>query len=260
MITLPIVLLMSATPTTPPRCCPIVELRQYTLRPGQRDVLVELFERAFIETQEADGMRILGQFRSLDDPDRFVWLRGFEDMPGRARSLAAFYGGPAWKAHSKEANATMVDTDNVLLLHPARAASGFSLDTLQRPPLGAPEAPKGLVVATIYSFEADPGSDFLDFFEAQVMPQLKDSGASVLGCFVTENSPNTFPSLPVREGEHVFVFFSSFPDAGSYDRHLAELTRSRRWTEGVFPGLRARLKHPPETLRLAPTPRSLLRR
>src|SRR5437868_5726448 len=31
----------------------IVEIRQYTLYPGQRDVLIELFERAFIEAQEA---------------------------------------------------------------------------------------------------------------------------------------------------------------------------------------------------------------
>src|SRR5688572_13276071 len=32
---------------------PIVELRQYTLLPGKRDVLIELFDREFIEGQEA---------------------------------------------------------------------------------------------------------------------------------------------------------------------------------------------------------------
>ncbi len=41
---------------------PIVELRQYTLHPGQRDVLIELFERAFIEVQEAGGATVIGQF------------------------------------------------------------------------------------------------------------------------------------------------------------------------------------------------------
>jgi hypothetical protein len=61
-------------------CCPVVELRQYTLRPGQRDVLVELFDREFVESQEAVGMELIGQFRDLDRPDRFVWLRGFPDM------------------------------------------------------------------------------------------------------------------------------------------------------------------------------------
>src|SRR5213592_627287 len=65
-------------------CCPIIELRQYTLHPGQRDVLIDLFDREFVETQEACGMRILGQFRDLDDPDQFVWVRSFPDMPARA--------------------------------------------------------------------------------------------------------------------------------------------------------------------------------
>jgi hypothetical protein len=35
---------------------PIVELRQYTLRPGQRDVLIDLFDREFVESQEAAGL------------------------------------------------------------------------------------------------------------------------------------------------------------------------------------------------------------
>ena len=57
-------------------CCSIVELRQYTLHPGQRDVLIDLFDREFVESQEALGMKIVGQFRDLDNPNRFVWLRG----------------------------------------------------------------------------------------------------------------------------------------------------------------------------------------
>ena len=104
---------------------PIVELRQYTLHPGARETLIELFDREFVETQEACGMKVIGQFRDLDDPDRFVWLRGFPDMPARARALAAFYGGPVWKAHRNAANATMIDSDNVLLLRPVAPDAGF---------------------------------------------------------------------------------------------------------------------------------------
>ena len=71
-------------------CCPILELRQYTLHTGQRDVLISLFDTEFVETQEAIGMRVVGQFRDLDDPDRFVWIRGFRDMPSRAAALDTF--------------------------------------------------------------------------------------------------------------------------------------------------------------------------
>src|SRR5260370_34560198 len=76
---------------------PIVELRQYALQPGQREALITLFDREFVESQEELGMAVLGQFRDLDNRDRFVGLRGFQTMPGRAEALASFYSGPAWR-------------------------------------------------------------------------------------------------------------------------------------------------------------------
>jgi hypothetical protein len=87
----------NASIPTAPSCCPILELRQYTLHPGKRDDLIELFDREFVETQEAVGMTIVGQFRDLADSTRFVWVRGFRGMPSRAEALTAFYGGPVWK-------------------------------------------------------------------------------------------------------------------------------------------------------------------
>src|SRR4029450_5709150 len=69
----------------------VVELRQYSLVSGKRDTLIDLFDRELIEGQEAAGMAILGQFRDLDRPDRFVWIRAFPDMPSRAQALKQFY-------------------------------------------------------------------------------------------------------------------------------------------------------------------------
>jgi NIPSNAP len=201
-------------PDTPPTetCCPIVELRQYTLHPGQRDVLIELFDREFLESQEALGMKIIGQFRDLDNPNRFAWLRGFRDMPSRARALKDFYGGPVWKAHREAATATMIDSDNVLLLHPATPTSGFSLGNRKRPGPGSNETRNELIVATIYYFDAPVDSGFVQFFDKTVKPAVTGSGATVLAYFVTEHSGNTFPALPVREGENVFVWFARFND------------------------------------------------
>ncbi|RSM77008.1 NIPSNAP family protein [Kibdelosporangium aridum] len=97
----------------------IVELRQYTLKPGARDTLVDIFEKHFVHTQEVLGITLIGLFYDLDDPDRFVWLRGFEDMAKRKEALIAFYEqGEAWKTHGRAANATMLDSDDVLLLEP----------------------------------------------------------------------------------------------------------------------------------------------
>ncbi|HKZ72623.1 MAG TPA: NIPSNAP family protein [Steroidobacteraceae bacterium] len=241
------------------RCCPVVELRQYTLHPGKRDVLIELFERHFIESQESLGIRLIGQFRDLDSPDRFVWLRGFRDMDTRAAALESFYGGPAWKAHREEANATMVDSDNVLLLHPAVPGSGFALDGLTRPALGAAATADGNLVASIWHFGAPVTTACVDFFQNTVAPAVTEAGGAVLAYFATEHSPNTFPRLPVREGENVFVWFAKVAGAAAQRGHAAPFERSTSWQRTIGPELARRLARPAELLRLAPTARSLLR-
>jgi hypothetical protein len=79
----------------------IVELRQYTLRPGARETLIELFEREFVAGQQAVGIAVGGRFRDLDDPDRFVWMRAFPDMAQRRCALEAFYSGPVWRGTAR---------------------------------------------------------------------------------------------------------------------------------------------------------------
>ena len=239
-------------------CCPIIELRQYTLHPGKRDVLIELFDQEFVESQEALGMKIIGQFRDLDNPNRFVWMRGFRDMSSRAQALRDFYGGPVWKAHREAANATMSDSDNVLLLHPASPTSGFSFGNKERPRVGVNEAPSELIIATLYYFDVPVNAGFVEFFEKTVKPAMIGSGATVLAYFVTEHRENTFPALPVREGENVFVWFARFNDAAAYERHIAALNQFSSWRDEISKQLPRRLKRAPEILKLSPTTRSLL--
>jgi len=191
----------------------VVELRRYTLKPGARETLVELFDREFVESQEVLGMAILGTFRDLDDPDQFVWIRGFADLAGRAPALQAFYSGPVWKEHSAAANATMVDVDNVLLLRPIAGVPSVRHEPGRRPPLGAPER-EGLLTVTI-----SPGGSAV--------------GGEPLATYATEHGENDFPALPVREDVDVVVSLW----ASEVPRDLAAST---------------------ETLRLRPTPRSLL--
>lgn len=226
----------------------VVELRQYALHPGRREELVELFDREFLESQEAVGAEVLGQFRDLDDPDRFVWLRGFPDMATRHAALSAFYGGPVWAAHRDAANATMVAFDDVLLLRPVAAglAGAAGLVGAPRPPVGAADQPGSVVVATILRL-AGP----LDV-DGAVGALLADAGGDHLAVLETEPAPNTFRALPVREGEQVLV-------------RLARSTGAPPAPDGSAPWravereLGAHLVAPPQHLRLQPTPRSALR-
>ncbi len=234
---------------------PVIELRQYTHHPGGREALIELFEREFIETQESTGIKVIGQFRHFEHPNSFVWLRGFEDMPSRLRALTDFYDGPVWNTHRAAANATLVDSDNVLLLRPARPGSGFKLEQ-PRPNQGATLVPGTLVVATICYLKEPASAAVLEVFERSLVPPMVQAGAQMLASFVTEDHPNTYPRLPVRGGEAVFVWFLGFTNLAAYERYLTAL-------ESSDPDFSTRLEpwltKPLETLRLFPTARSQLR-
>ena len=73
-------------------------------------------------------------------------------------------------------------------------------------------------------------------------PAVTGSGAMVLAYFVTEHSENTFPALPVREGENVFVWFARFNDPVAYERHIVALTESPPWRDEISKELARRLK------------------
>lgn len=183
----------------------VVELRRYTLHPGTRDTLIELFDREFVETQEVLGMQVLGTFRDLDDPDQFVWLRGFESMATRSPALEAFYSGPVWAEHRAAANATMIDSDNVLLLRPAECGPRLTHEVSRRPPAGAPERDATLWV----TISAEP------------------LAGDALARFVTEHAQNDFPGLPVREDVDVAVaLWRAEPPPAAETLRLSPTSRS----------------------------------
>jgi hypothetical protein len=224
---------------------PIVELRRYALRPGQWAVLVNLFEEQFIESQEALGMSLLGQFRDLDDPDSFVWLRGFADMSSRRQGLTDFYDGPIWARYRDQANATMVDSDNVLLLRTPSAQAALEVPRRDSVAEARASGPVVAVIAPVADADRALGS-----FEREIASAVISGGGTLLGYFLTESSPNNFPRLPIREGINVLVFLVGYSDEADLDA-----------ANGVLEDLVRLLTEEgeaPEALRLVPTPRSLL--
>ncbi len=229
----------------------VFELRNYTLRPGKREVLIDLFERHFVESQDVHGAHVYGTFRNLDDPDRFVWIRGFVDMDARAAALDAFYTGPVWREHRAGANATMIDSDDVLKLRPISGALSWA--PAQRQPVGATGLPSSLFVATIYFLAPRTDEAFAALFAEAAEPVLLNAGAT----FATEHSANSFPNLPVRD-ETVFVTLRRFGSIGACEAHRAALAALPAW-RAAEAQLRSHFVKPPETRRLVPTARSLLR-
>jgi hypothetical protein len=231
----------------------VVELRRYATRPERRDDLVRLFERELIETQEAFGMSPFGHYRNLDDPDSFVWLRGFARLEVRRDALEGFYTSQSWRDHRTEANATMLDSDNVLLLRNARPGSGFDLSGLQRPASSeAPAVSESVVAVSVFMLREAADDALIAAFEDTMLPQIHPH-VQRLAYLVTEERANDFPALPVREGEHAFVVAAVCPTAQAV----------RAWSRtlhGELPaGTMRSCVTSREMLRLQPEPRTLYR-
>jgi NIPSNAP len=222
----------------------LVEFRSYALVPGGTTDFIEHFEAHFLASQEDMGMDILGQFRIIDEPDRFVWVRRFLEPLTRAASLQAFYTSPVWKQFGPRANELMVDVSDVHLLAPH--PSGPQLAAGHVPHADRDRAPveaASTVVAALYDV-----SDGLPPEVAAAMTAALDAAPDVteLGRLVTAGVVNDFPALPVHEDRTVALWLLSDREHGDRAVSVADLVG-------------ARCDLAPQLLRLVPTARSTLR-
>ncbi len=202
---------------------PLVELRQYTLHSGGRAALTALFDRHLTAGQLEAGMRVGPLMADEDDADRFVWFRGFTSLHQRTRALHEFYDGPVWQRHRDAANATMVDSDNVLLLRP----SPVGADSPGAWPSGAGEWPVGPDSVYLCAVQIDDGAGAA--FRA--VPVGAPPPLRALR-WVTHAGPNGFPRLPVRDVRAI-VWLAAYPDEGSRDAACLAVAAANL---GVFAG------------------------
>ena len=159
-------------------------------------------------------------------------------METRRRALEAFYGGPVWAEHGDAANDTMLAWDDVLLLRPARPDTAFRLD---------PADPRSAVVVAGVHGMSDLDGGTLEECERRIPSALQDEKLRLEALFVTEPARNTFPRLPVREGEIVLVWFATIEADDPSEEALGRLARRVAIAE-----------RPAQLLVLDPTSRSLL--
>lgn len=227
----------------------VFELRRYTLKPGAREALIEVFDTHLVETQEAVGMSVLCQFRDPAAPDQFVWFRGFADQAARTRALPAFYGGPVWAQHGPAANETMLEWHDVLMLKPAAAEAAFKAAGRERLPPGTVDLEDGRTyLVAIHHLMPDAADDEAALLAKAIADAVHAAGGEVLASLISDRSENGFRRLPVREGECVAV------------------TLVRPAVAQAIPALETALRETapgagrmPDIARLIPTARSLLR-
>ena len=94
----------------------IIEMRTYRTKPGKRSEFLETFRSKSIPAHTEIGMKILGPFLSIEDPDTFFWMRGFPDVPSREKMKAQFYEGKLWKEELEQKLMPMIDKYDVVVV------------------------------------------------------------------------------------------------------------------------------------------------
>jgi hypothetical protein len=196
----------------------VLELRNYVTRPGQRDKFISYFEADFIDTQNALGGYILGQFRVKDADDNFFWIRGFNDMASRSRYLPEFYRGSFWRERRNYVNDMLVNNDNVYLLKPLSLSEDSPDAAINSDEFGGK---KGLLVVDYYVANTRL-KELIGFFKSKYLPLLKSYDVSTTP-WVSELSENDFPGLPVFQDKNLLVTITPFKDEAEYRLKLKQI-------------------------------------
>ena len=93
----------------------IVEVRSYRIKPGKREEFVRMFETRAVSAQHSHGIKIIGPFLDVENPNKFVFLRSFPSLEERERMKAAFYGSELWKNELEAYAMPLLESYDVIL-------------------------------------------------------------------------------------------------------------------------------------------------
>jgi NIPSNAP len=96
---------------TGPAAGGLFELRQYRMRPGQRENWVRFMEEVIIPFQVSRGMVIVGSFVGEEESDLYVWIRRFENEQHREQLYQEVYESDHWKNEIAPRVPEMVDRE-----------------------------------------------------------------------------------------------------------------------------------------------------
>lgn len=97
----------------------IIEMRTYKTKPGKRSQFLAIFCSQSVPAHTEIGMKILGPFLSVEDPDVFFFMRGFPDLPSREPMKAKFYDGKLWKGELENLLLPMLEKYEVVVVEDA---------------------------------------------------------------------------------------------------------------------------------------------
>jgi NIPSNAP protein len=97
----------------------IIEMRTFKTKPGKRSQFLEIFRSKSIPAHTEIGMKILGPFLSVEDPNTFFFMRGFPDLVSREPMKAKFYEGELWTSELENVLLPMLENYEVVVVEDA---------------------------------------------------------------------------------------------------------------------------------------------
>jgi len=89
------------------------ELRQYRMKPGQRENWVKFMEETIIPFQTLKGMVIIASFVGEEDKDLYVWIRRFASEAERERLYRDVYQSDEWKNNIGPKVGDLIDLEQI---------------------------------------------------------------------------------------------------------------------------------------------------
>ena len=222
--------------------------KNYLIQPGQRNHFIDYFEAHFVWSQRAVGMHVLGQFRMVAEPNRFVWLRGFTDRAARLAGLRGFYKGPVWQKYRGRANEMIADSDQAYLLRLVGSDTGLTggrtSETVAAELAAGTISPDTGLIGVDF-FQCDPAR--IESASLETAANFRKAGIQVRAVMAADLIENDYPRLPIIQRAGEYVILSAYPSEAEFKGRRAP------WGEA------ASVLRPHNTWQLAPTRQSPLR-
>jgi hypothetical protein len=100
----------------------LFELRQYRMKPGQRERWVKLMEEVIIPFNVARGAVFIGSFVGVEEEDLYVWIRRFDSEEERVRLYREIYESDYWKSEVASLVGDMLDRSKTVIYKVAPTA------------------------------------------------------------------------------------------------------------------------------------------
>jgi hypothetical protein len=94
----------------------IVEMRTYKLKPGKRQAFMDMLRERSAPEHDKIGMKIVGPWPSVEDPDLCFFMRFFPDLASRDGMKDKFYEGSLWKNELEAIAMPMIEKYDVVLV------------------------------------------------------------------------------------------------------------------------------------------------